>query len=106
MKIELYTDLGQTLINEIFNAVEKETVKTWVVRKDEKQTKYLTHKPEQWIDKALFGLENEKGKIVISLVWWIDKEPTEDIKCYYIGRLTELLLVNFSSKFGKFEIIK
>ena len=106
MQIELYTDSGQALINEILNSVEKETVKTWVVKKDGKGIKYLTHKPEQWIDKALFGLENEKGKIVISLVWWKDQEPTEDIKGYYMGRLTELLLVNFSSKFGKFEIIK
>ena len=29
-----------------------------------------------------------------------------DFKGYYMGRITEVLLVNFSDKYGKFEIEK
>ena len=106
MQIELYTDSAQALINEILTAVEKETIKTWVVKEDAKGTKYLTHKPEQWYDKALFGFNAKTDKLIISLSWWKGKEPTEDIKGYYMGRLTEVLLVNFSDKFDEFYIIK
>ena len=106
MQIKLYTDSSQALSSGIFNAIENETIKTWVVRKDKDGTKYLTHKPEQWYDKALFGFKAETDKLVILLTWWEGKEPTEDIKGYYVGRITEILLVNFSDKFGKFEIIK
>lgn len=106
MKIEIYTKQGENLIKQIFSAVENEDVKTWVVRKDKDGDKFLTHKPEQWYDKALFGMQATEEKVTIKLTWWKDKEPSEDIKGYYVGRLTELLLVNFKNKFGKFEIIK
>lgn len=106
MKIEIYTTKGANLVAEIFSAVENEDVKTWVVRKDANNTKYLTHKPEQWYDKALFNIVSTSDRVSISITWWKDKEPTEDIKGYYMGRFTELLLVNFKDKFGKFEIIK
>lgn len=106
MKIEIYTKQGKDLIKQIFSAVENEDVKTWVIRTDNKGTKFLTHKPEQWYDKALFSMTTSDEKVAIQLTWWKDKEPTEDVKSYYVGRLTELLLVNFKNKFGKFEIVK
>ncbi|MFA7081410.1 MAG: hypothetical protein WC135_02245 [Bacteroidales bacterium] len=105
MKIEIYTDFGQALIDKIFKYVEDDSAKTWEIREG-KKNRYLTHKPDQWYDKALFKFNNEKEKVIIELTWWKDKEPTEYIKGCYMGRLTELLLNNFSDKFGKFEIIK
>ena len=105
MEIELFTRNGENLINQIFS-VEKEKVETWVIR-EANGKKYLTHKPEQWKDKALFGLSHDDEKVIIKLMRWDNKvEPNEDIKGYYMGRFTELLLVNFKDKFDKFEIIK
>lgn len=107
MKIEIYTKQGESLIKQIFSAVENEDVKTWVIKKNKDGDKLLTHKPEQWCDKALFEMKATEDKVIISLCWWKTKgEPADDIKGYYIGRFTELLLVNFKDKFGKFEIIK
>lgn len=85
--------------------VENETLKTWIIRKDKEGYRYLTHKPEQWYDKALFNLIEKEDKLVFRFIWWKDKEPEEEIKGYYIGRITEMLLVRFSNYFGKFEII-
>jgi hypothetical protein len=107
MRIEIYTKTGESLIRQIFSAIENEDVKTWVIKKNKDGDKFLTHKPEQWCDKALFGLKATDDKVTISLHWW-EKigEPADDIKGYYIGRFTELLLVNFKEKFTKFEIVK
>jgi hypothetical protein len=106
MQFNLSTVSGQALTNEIFDAVENETLKTWLVRESKTGTKYLTHKPDQWYDKALFVFKVKKDKLVILLTWLKGNEPAEDIKGYYMGRFTEILLVNFSDKFDKFEIIK
>lgn len=106
MKIELYTDKAQVLTNKIFKSVDDETIKTWISKTDTMGVKYLTHKPEQWEDKAVFVFEAEKFKLVITLLWLTGNEPTNDIKGYYMGRFTEILLVHFSNEFSKFEIIK
>ena len=106
MKIEIYTDSSQELIDEIFNASREETIKTWIIRESKEGKAFLTHKPDQWVDKALFGFINNKDKLIIHLTWWSNNVPTEDIKGYYMGRFTEVLLVNFSDKYGKFEIEK
>lgn len=107
MKIEIYTKQGESLIKQIFSAVENENVKTWVLKKNIDGDKFLTHKPEQWCDKVLLGLKATDEKVIVSLYWWENTgEPADDIKGYYIGRFTELLLVNFKEKFTKFEILK
>ena len=77
-----------------------------MIRKDANDSLFLTHKPEQWIDKALIGFRTEKDKLFIFLTWWKDKEPTKEIKGYYVGRMTEILLVHFSDMYEKFEIEK
>lgn len=106
MRIILNTKSAQKLIDKIFKAIADETIKTWEVKTDKSGSKFLTHNPEQWIDKALFGFKTETDKLVIFLTWWKDKEPTEDVKGYYVGRITEILLVHFSDMYDKFEIEK
>lgn len=107
MKIEIYTWQGESLIKQIFSAVENEDVKTWVVRKDRDGNEFLTHKPEQWCDKALLRMEATEDGVTVVISWWTRAgEPTDDIKGYYIGRFTELLLVNFKNQFQKLEIVK
>jgi hypothetical protein len=67
MRIELFTMNGQNLINRIFSAVEKGTVKTWEIREDDQGERYLTHAPEQWRDKVLFGFKNTHDKVMINI---------------------------------------
>ena len=107
MEIRLKTKNGELLISKIFSAVENEEVRTWIVRKDKDNNKYLTHKPEQWYDKVLFAFNATTEDVIISIRWWKNyEEPNEETKGYYIGRLTELLLVNFKNYYTAFEIIK
>lgn len=107
MKIKIYGRQGERLIMQIFSAVENEEVKTWVVRKDKDGNKFLTHKPEQWYDKALLSMDAAEDGVTVGIRWWKSvEEPTDDIKGYYIDRFTELLLVNFKNQFEKLEIIK
>ncbi len=107
MKIELSTDSAQKLVTQIFKSIEDETLKTWEIRENDKGEKLLTHSPEQWVDKALFKFTPNEDKLVITISWWSkNDEPTEDIKGYYFGRITEILLVHFSATFDKYEIIK
>lgn len=107
MEIRLKTKNGEHLINKIFSAVENEEVRTWIVRKDKDNNKYLTHKPEQWCDKVLFALNATIEDVRISINWWKNyEEPDDETKGYCIGRLTELLLVNFKDNYTAFEIIK
>ena len=107
MEIRLKTKNGELLISKIFSAVENEEVRTWIARKDKYNNKYLTHKPEQWYDKVLFAFNATTEDVIISIRWWDNyEEPNEETKGYYIGRLTELLLVNFKNYYTAFEIIK
>lgn len=106
MKITLYTKSSQKLADKILSAVENDTIKTWEIKIDKNKSKFLTHSPEQWADKALFGFKAESDKLYLFLTWWKDKEPTEEIKGYYVGRMTEILLVHFSDMFDVFEIEK
>lgn len=104
MQIEVQTKKSKELKTQILKVVEEEVVKTWVVRQSNGR-KFLTHKPEQWYDKVLIGFTEEEDKLIFSINWWENYgEPSKDIKGYYIGRLTELLIVNFSDKFNRFEI--
>jgi len=106
MNIKLFTESSEALTNAILNTVNDETIKTWEIKKDQNGAKFLTHKPEQWINKALFGFKSETDKLVLFLTWWKDNEPTEYVKGYYVGRMTEILLVHFSEMYDKFEIEK
>ena len=107
MKIILKTTSAQGLINQIFKSVKDETLKTWEIRKDKDGNEFLTHSPEQWSDIALLKFIPQKDRLDIQFAWWQkNDEPTLEIKGYYIGRITEILLVHFANMFDEFEIIK
>ncbi|WP_158858678.1 hypothetical protein [Lunatibacter salilacus] len=55
MKIIIQTKTGEALKNIIFKYVDDQNLNTWVVRKDAKGIIFLTHKREQWYDRALIG---------------------------------------------------
>lgn len=107
MKIVLKTTSAQELINQIFKSVKDETLKTWEIRKDKDGNEFLTHSPEQWADIALLKFIPQKDRLDVQFAWWQkNDEPTIEIKGYYIGRITEILLVHFANMYDEFEIIK
>ena len=107
MKIELKTTSAQELKTQIFNSVKKETLKTWEIRTDKEGNQFLTHSPEQWADIALLKFIPKEDRLDIQIAWWQkNDEPSVEIKGYYIGRITEILLVHFATMFDEFEIKK
>src|SRR4051812_20140145 len=100
MKIVIPITTGADLKKKIFEAVKDETLKTWEVRTG--QVKYLTHKPTQWYDKVLLKFLVTETILEIDTYWWKGNVPDEDVKGYYIGRFTEVLLVHFRDDFDDF----
>jgi len=106
MKIKIPTKSAASLKKKIFEAVEDETLKTWVIRKSKEGNSYLTHKPEQWYDLALLSFLAKTDSLEINITHWTGKQSSKDIDGYYIGRFTEVLLVHFASYYDTFEVIK
>jgi hypothetical protein len=106
MKITIPTTKGIALKDKIFKAVKDETLKTWEIRTDADKVDYLTHKPDQWYDKALLKFTVTKDQLEIAVYWWKSKVPDESIKGYYIGRFAEVLLVHFGGDFPDFTVSK
>lgn len=104
MEILAVTDSPQILLNAIIKGVVDKNLKTWVIVKDYSGEEFLTHTPGQWFEKALLDFSIIIGGLVIKVTWYDNQEPTEDIKGYYIGRFTEVLMVHFKNLFINLEI--
>jgi hypothetical protein len=106
MKILIQTNSPDQLRSIIFKNVEDEKIKTWIIRKDSSGNRFLTHKPEQWYDLALIGFDATSNQLEARITWWKDKEPSEDVKGYYLGRFVEILMVHFNRYFNNITITK
>lgn len=106
MKIKIPTKQAAILQSKIFAAVEDETLKTWVVRKSQNGNSYLTHKPEQWYDRAILIFNTTNDALEISVDHWDGKLEELSVYGYYLGRFTEALFVHFSSDYETFEVYK
>ncbi|MBI2285171.1 MAG: hypothetical protein HYU71_15775 [Bacteroidetes bacterium] len=104
MRIDAVTKNPSQLLHAIQKAIKDGTLKTWEAREDDKKNILYTHVPEQWVDKALIQLTTGAAKVSFTINWWANKgEPSQEIKGYYIGRFTEILLVHFRNYFDRLE---
>lgn len=104
MRIDAVTKNPSQLLQAIQKAIKDDTLKTWVAREDDKKNILYTHVPEQWVDKALIQPTAGTNKASFTINWWASKgEPSQEIKGYYIGRFTEILLVHFRNYFDRLE---
>jgi len=65
----------------------------------------LTHNPEQWLKKALLrpSTATNPNRLILTVTWYTNQEPTEYIKGLYIGRFTEELLEHYRKEYTKLE---
>lgn len=104
MHIDAITDNPTQLLNAVNKSFDDGLLKTWKKVFNDKKEPLYTHIPEQWIDKALIKPTALKDRVRFAINWWTNKgEPTTEIKGYYTGRFTEILLVHFRNYFTKLE---
>lgn len=106
MKIEIHTSDPSGLWKKIKKDIEDKKIKTWMIVQDSGNTEYLTHSPDQWVKKALLHptTTNNPTRLMFTVTWFSNSEPTEYIKGLYIGRFTEELLEHYRSNYTKLEI--
>lgn len=104
MTIYIKTDSPNTLSLAIREAVNNNVLRTWVIVQDGNGEEFLTHSPDQWFKRALLDFTETPGNLVVSIKWYVNREPGDDVKGYYIGRFTEVLMVHFNDFFNHLEI--
>lgn len=106
MKIEVFTPgTPSVLLDKIKKDIVDKKIKTWSIVKDANNNYYLTHNPEQWFKKALLhpSTASNPNRLILTVIWYNNQEPSEYIKGLYIGRFTEELLEHYRKAFSKLE---
>lgn len=117
MKIILTTDnvfqsikLRELIIKAVKGEVNNIQIDTWAHTKSGENYDIIYHNLPQYVNfpekNVLFRLEIDDSIVQFSIVWWKkNPEPSEEIKCIHVGRLTEMLLRCFKDNFIKLSII-
>lgn len=96
MAVRAFCNDSQQLLNEIKVAIRKGLVQTWSLDQDGD----LTHSPVQWKNKAWFRPAAEAGVLVFRIIGQTDVHMSTEIYAIYHGRLIEMLLAHFDTKFN------
>ena len=117
MKIFLNTEnillairLKEHIIKSVKNEIEGVDIATWSYKKSKEGFDIIYHNLPQYVDSGeknvLFKIELDNSNVILSSVWWqINPEPSDEMICLHVGRLTEMLLRYFRADFVKFCII-
>lgn len=117
MKVILNTDnafqslrLREQIISGIKGELDNVEIDTWAFTKSGENYDILYHNPSQYVDdptkNVLFKMDIDGSNVSFSIVWWKrNPEPSEEMKCLHVGRLTEMLLYHFRSDFIKLSVI-
>jgi hypothetical protein len=105
MKIIAFTDNPAALKEAIDVKIIKHDLKTWEIKKNDKDEVLYSHIPEQWKEKAMLKPKILNDRIEFEINWWsANGEPDEATKGYITGRFVEILMVHFRDQFTKLEI--
>ncbi len=87
----------RTLLEEIGDAIRSGDIDTWKIDKDGD----LTHSPDQWRHKAWFRPKIKDDELVFNILAPRGKTLTRFVYGVYHGRLIEMLLNHFDTKFKR-----
>lgn len=117
MKIVISTEsfLAAAILKErILAGVKKKSnsvsIETWSYKKSRDNYDIIYHDVPQYLNddskNVIFRVETDDRNVVLSTAWWINKpEPSRQMMCLHIGRLTEMLLTYFADKIITYRII-
>ena len=102
--------LREQLIKALKGELDNIKIDTWAYTKSNENYDIIYHNPSQYVDapdkNVLFNLEVDDSIVQFSIVWWAkNPEPSEEIKCLHVGRLTEMLLRYFRGEYIKLSVI-
>ena len=117
MKVILNTEntfqaikLREQIIKGIKGDIEAVIIDTWSYTKSVEKFDIVCHNPNQYLNdpekNVLFKLDVDGSFILLSIVWWKkNPEPSDEMKCYHVGRLVEMLLRHFRNSFIKLSVV-
>jgi hypothetical protein len=106
MRIDAMSASPTHLLDAIDKAMNDGDLKTWKIVKGSAGQELYTHTPEQWNEKALISREVKLDRVVFEITFWNgNPAPSIEIKGYYFGRFTEILLVHFGNRFSRLEVM-
>ena len=124
MKYKIYCKDAASLINTIFSCFKKKdkdgkrvkvdaqrnTIDTWDYTTADDDEEVLVHTPQQWDKKGCQSLTAsiDNDYIQVKFHYWKSfkkEERNGDEEKYYLGRLTELVLVHFYPLIERVEIV-
>ena len=95
MAITVLAPMPNTLLKEIYHAIDIGKIKTW----DYDEAKRFTHTADQWINKAWFKPVIKDKTLQLYIVGPEGAGVPVEIYAIYHGRFIEMLLAHFREKF-------
>src|SRR5437762_168405 len=99
MAVFVSTGEGNALLKAIFKAIDDKKVVTWGYTQVG-AVKYFTHTATQWDQKAWFQPSFQSDGLRFYIVPPQGKSVSREAYAIYHGRLVEMLLAHFDSKFS------
>lgn len=118
MKIILTTEniyvasrLKDKILRMIKGDLPQEQIDTWSYIKAADNYDVIYHNPPQYTEdpgkNVVFRVELNGENVIFSTAYWTrNPQPSQEMYCLHVGRLTEMLLVHFSGDFSKFSILE
>lgn len=106
------TDAKSLKANIIKTIKDGEEIDTWSHKKASNTgSDMIYHNPDQYVKtpekNVIFRVDLDKENVSFTTTIWKDNpNPTEEMKSYHVGRLTEVLLAHFRDSFEGFYIEK
>ena len=107
MKIEIYTADAAKLKAKILNDARENKLATWKCASG-KSDVFLTHTPDQWVDKVILQFLPSENNTVLSVcpTYWNGRPvPTGDEIGTIMGRFSERLWIQYRADFSSFESV-
>lgn len=104
MKITIHTTNAKNLKSKILKDAKDGSLTTWEHRSN-KEDQFITHSPEQWIDKVLlvFTPSNDNKSLeVVPSYWKNHNKPTPNDYGTILGRFAERLWIQYRDDISSF----
>lgn len=104
MKITIFTPNARGLKAKILKDAKDGILNTWEYRSNN-EDKYITHSPEQWIDKVLliFTPSNDNQSLEVVPSYWRNQTiPTPEDYGTILGRFAERLWIQYRDDISSF----
>lgn len=103
--------LRDRILRAVRGELPQEQIDTWSYAKAANNCDVIYHDPPQFTEdlskNVVFRVELNGENVIFATTYWNgNPQPSFDMFCLHVGRLTEMLLTHFSGDFTKFSIFE